>query len=200
MKRNHLMMSGCWWLCAAWLWLGLAVPSTEPQEETSEYLTEAEIEQVREAQVIDLRIKVFMKIAERRLLLAEEPQAPSAKKDEADWGRLPPLSQADLLRQYGQAIEEAIINVEEAYDRNPRDERLLKALTIFGEHAARHLQRLESLRPRITEEATRQVLDQVLDDLKLAADDARQSYDQLKAEYEQWKKEQKEQKREKRTG
>jgi hypothetical protein len=156
-----------------------------------EYLTPEEVEHVRDAQPIDLRVKVFVKIAERRLTLAEDPQAPPTKTDDADWGALPKGSRADRLRQYGRAIEETITNFEEAYDRNPKDERLLKALTSFCEHAAKHIQRLDALRPSLTDEATRQVLEQTLDDLKLAYEDARQSEEQFKLEQEQRKKEKK---------
>jgi hypothetical protein len=191
MKLEHLMMSCLSLICAAGLWSGLPVQSAGPGQESLDYLTEAEVEQVREAQLIDLRVKVFMKIAERRLLLAEDPQAPQAKKDEADWGALPSLARADLLRQYGRVIEETITNFEEAYDRNPKDERLLKALTTFCEQTVQHLQRLEALPSKVTDEATRQVLDQVLDDLKLAYDDARQSQEQFKLEQEQRQKEKK---------
>ncbi|MBI3952011.1 MAG: hypothetical protein HY314_16315 [Acidobacteria bacterium] len=153
-------------------------------------MTKEEVDHVREAQPIDLRVKVFMKIAERRLVLVENPQAPPSKDDD-DWGALPRGSRTDMLRQYNRAIEEAITNFEEAYDRHPKDERILKALTTFTEQTAEHLQRLEALRPTTTDEAARQVLEQVLDDLKLAYEDARQSEEQFKLEQEQRKKEKK---------
>lgn len=165
--------------------------SARPGQGSLDYLTEEEANHVREAQPIDVRVKVFMKIAERRLLAAEDPQAPQVKKDEADWGHLPTGSRTEMLRQYSRAIEETITNFEDAYDRNPKDERLLKALTTFTEQTAQHLQRLEALRSRITDEATRQILEQVLDDLKLAYEDARQSEEQFKREQEQRKKEKK---------
>jgi len=176
-------------ICGAWPVLGLPLRPPEPGQGPLDYLTAEEVEQVRDAQPIDWRVKVFMKIAERRLMAAEDPQAPQIKKDEADWGALPTLARADLLRQYSRAIEEMITNFEEAYDRNPKDERLLKALTTFTEQTAKHLQRLEALRSNIADEATRQVLEQVLDDLKLAYEDARQSEEQFKVEQEQRKKE-----------
>jgi len=177
--------------CIAWLVLGLPLRPPEPRQGSLDYLTAEEVERVRDAQPIDLRVKVFMKIAERRLTAAEDPQAPQIKKDEADWGALSTLSRTDMLKQYNRAIEETITNFEEAYDRNPKDERLLKALTTFCEQTAKHLQRLEVLRSNVADEATRQVLEQVLDDVKLAYEDARQSEEQFKLEQEQRKKEKK---------
>jgi hypothetical protein len=184
-------------LCMAWLGLGLSSELAGPGQESLDYLTEQEVEHVRDAQPIEMRVKVFMKIAERRLLLAEDPQASQTKKDEADWGPLPKGSRADMLKQYGRAIEETITNFEDAYDRNPKDERLLKGLTTFCEFTAKHLQRLEALRTNLTDEATRQILEQTLDDLKLAYDDARQSQEQFKLEQEQQKQEQQKQEQQK---
>lgn len=191
MKLGRITLTFLWLIWVAWPVLGLPVRSAGPGQASLDYLTKEEVEQVREAQPIDLRVKVFMKIAERRLLAAENPQALPSKNDEADWGALPKGSRADRLRQYGRAIEETITNFEEAYDRNPKDERLLKALTTFCEQTAKHLQRLEALRSNIADEATRQILEQVLDDVKLAYEDARQSEAQYKSEPELRKKEKK---------
>jgi hypothetical protein len=174
-----------------WLLCGVAVRSKDAGQRALDYMTEEEADRVREVQSIDLRIKVFVKIAERRLLLAEDSQSQYLKKDEIEWGRLPAVSRADGLKQYGRAIEEAIANFEDAYDRNPKDERLLKALTTFIEHTAGHLPRLEAMRSNTADASTRQVLERVLDDLKLAYDDAIQSQAQFKLEQEQRKKERK---------
>ncbi len=180
-----------WLVCSTGLGFSLSSRVFKPSQGTLDYMTVEEVDHVREAQPIDLRIKVFMKIAERRLLAAEDPQAAQLKRDESDWGSLPAGSQADKLKQYNRAIEETILNFEEAYDRNPKDERLLKALNIFGEHIAKHLQRLEGLQSQLVDDAARRVLEQVLDDLKLAYEDARQSEEQLKLEHEQRKKDKK---------
>lgn len=149
-----------------------------------DYLTEREIEVVRQAQQINWRVKVFMKIAERRLMLAEDPQATQADRDKRNWGPLPSGSRAEMLKQYQQAIEETIINFEDTYDRNPKDKNLPKALTIFRQHTENHLPRLQALRSRITDQATGQVLEQTLEELSLAAEDARQSQQELRSDQE----------------
>lgn len=150
-----------------------------------DYLTGEEVEHVRNAQVIDARVKVFMKIAERRLLAAEDPQSPMLKREERQWGALPAGTRADWLNHYHRAIEEVIVNVEEAYDRRVSDEKMLKALTLFCEHVSRHLPRLEALRSRISDAATSQRLEQIIEDVKLAYEDARESEQQLKLQREQ---------------
>jgi hypothetical protein len=186
----------CKYIVSLLLWLvgpsGFAPGAVTAIHQASiDYLTTEEIEYVRDAQIIDARVKAFMKIAERRLLAAEDPQSPLLKRDEREWGALPAGTRADRLKHYHRAIEETIVNFEEAYDRNAKDEKILKALTFFCEHVGKHLPRLEALRSSTTDAATRQTLEQVLDDVKLAYDDARESEQQFKLEQEQRKKEKK---------
>lgn len=152
-----------------------------------DYLTSEEVEHVRNAQVIDQRVKTFMKIAERRLLAAEDPQSPALKREEREWGALASGTRADWLNHYHRAIEEVIVNVEEAYDRRVSDEKMLKALTLFCEHVSRHLPRLEALRSRISDAATNQRLEQIIEDVKVAYQDARESEQELKLKREQRK-------------
>jgi hypothetical protein len=168
--------------------------SAHPGQESADYLTTEEADLVREAQRIDQRVKVFLKIAERRLMLAENPEATQTKKDEAIWGSLPKGSRAEMLQQYARATDEIIVNVEDAYERQAPLDQMIKALTIFREETDKHLVRLEALRAKLTDEATRQVLEQTVDDLKLASDDARQSEAEFKVKQERQKEQQKKKK------
>ncbi|RMG50777.1 MAG: hypothetical protein D6723_11720 [Acidobacteria bacterium] len=153
-----------------------------------DYMTEQEADRVREAQRIDWRVRVFMKIAERRLMVVESPELEQSKREEARWGPLPVGSAAEMLDQYRRAIEETIINFEDAYDRNPNDKYILKALTIFRQHIEDHLERLRALRSQITDMATRQALERTLEDVELAYEDARQSEQQFRQERERKEK------------
>lgn len=157
-------------------------------QEAADYLTTEEVDLVREAQQIDQRVNLFLKIAERRLLRAENPDAMQTKKEETTWGPLPKGSRAQMLQQYARAIDEIIINVEDAYERQAPLDQMIKALKFFGEEANKHLVRLEALRAKITDEATRQVLEQTVDDLKVASEDARDSEAEFKLKQEQQKK------------
>ena len=176
------------WLLLAGVMVVASLALAHPGQGSADYLTAEEADQVRQAQRIDWRVKVFLKIAERRLMLAENPNATQSKKDEETWGPLPKGARAEMLRQYARAIDEIIINVEDAYERQAPLDHMLKALIIFREETGKHLVRLEALRTKITDEATRPVLEQTLDDLKLASDDARQSEAEFKVKQEQQKK------------
>lgn len=120
-----------------------------------DYLTEEEDNQVREAQAADQRVKVFVRIADRRIRAITAGQlAPSTseKKDkkkneeeEHEWGALPNVSRTELLRHYARAISECMSKLEDAYERNPKSSLLPKALTILRDATDRHLQALRAL-------------------------------------------------------
>jgi hypothetical protein len=144
-------------LAAAGLRHGLAGPSGAIQSRSSQipgdYLTEEEDEHVREAQKADERIKVFMKIADRRLAALKgdsptpaDPKAEKKAEQEArDWGVLPKMGRADLLRQYSRAIEECMAKLEDAYERNPKSAAIPKSLAALRDATERHLETLRAL-------------------------------------------------------
>lgn len=125
-----------------------------------DYLTEEEDEHVREAQAADARAKVFMKIADRRLKAIVGPAAsPADKKDqkkveeeEREWGALPKVSRAELLRHYARAISECMAKLEDAYERNPKSSALPKALSVLRDATDKHLQTLRALKAEMTTE------------------------------------------------
>lgn len=125
-----------------------------------DYLTEEEDEHVREAQAADERAKVFMKIADRRLKAIAGPAAlPADKKDqkkveeeEREWGALPKVSRAELLRHYARAISECMAKLEDAYERNPKSSALPKALSVLRDATDKHLQTLRTLKPEMKTE------------------------------------------------
>jgi hypothetical protein len=122
-----------------------------------DYLTDEEDEHVREAQVADARAKVFMKIAERRLkAIVGHAPSPTEKKDqkkveeeEREWGAVPKVSRADLLRHYARAISECMAKLEDAYERNPKSSALPKALAILRDATDKHLETLRILKAEI---------------------------------------------------
>jgi hypothetical protein len=124
---------------------------------SGDYLTEEEDDHVREAQVPDARVKVFMHIADRRLkALNGPPPAPADKKDakkieeeEKEWGAVPKVSKAELLRHYARAISECMAKLEDAYERNPKNSSLPKALSLLRDATDKHLITLRSLKAEL---------------------------------------------------
>lgn len=146
-----------------------------------DYLTEEEDDHVREAQAADARVKVFMKIADRRMKALSGPAAPSTDKkeqkkveeEEREWGALPKLSRAELLRHYARAISECMAKLEDAYERNPKSSALPKALAMLRESTDKHLQVLRTLQSEIKSENEVAALRGAIDEAETANKGAR---------------------------
>jgi hypothetical protein len=98
-----------------------------------DHLTQQEIDLVKEAQLLDKRIDVFIKAAERRLLVisASTPNAASAKqlkKDSERWGELPTGSRAELVMDIARILDEAITNIDDVSARDERNPLISKSL------------------------------------------------------------------------
>ena len=115
-----------------------------------DHLTEKEVALVREYQELDLRVEVFLRAAQRRLLVLTNPQAVQKKKEEELWGPLPTGSQLELLRDYLRILEELEEKLDDALNLDPRNPLLKKALKKAKEGAASHLPELRSLAPRLS--------------------------------------------------
>jgi hypothetical protein len=112
-----------------------------------EYLTEAEIDLIRDAQELSQRVPIYLKLAEKRLAFlgliekseeekqkdlkakekaekdAKRPPKPGETKANAkntaleDMTYLSDFSRSELLHGYTQALEEIMSNIDEAYNR-----------------------------------------------------------------------------------
>ncbi|HST22550.1 MAG TPA: hypothetical protein VLR90_15610 [Blastocatellia bacterium] len=147
-----------------------------------DYLTEEEDNHVREAQKSDERIKVFIKIADRRLAALTGAPAPAATDSKAqkkleeetrEWGALPNLSRTQLLRHYTRAIGEGMAKLEDAYERNPKSSAIPKALTALLDATNRHIQTLKSLEAGAKDEKELAALKDAIEQAETANQGAR---------------------------
>lgn len=96
-----------------------------------DHLTQLEVDRVKEAQVLDKRIEVFIKATERRLMVLTNTQAANAKqvkKDTELWGDLPTGSRAELIGDIARILDEAITNIDDVSERDERNPLIPKAL------------------------------------------------------------------------
>jgi hypothetical protein len=156
-----------------------ASPSARSQA-SGDYLSQEEADRVRAAQRIDERMKVFMKIADRRLDKLVEPKQVVGKREQKkeeeearEWGQLADLSRTELLQQYARAIEEAIVKLEDAHERNPKNSAIPKALAILRDATNRHLKTLHSLESEVKSEGEQVALRQALEQAERANQGAR---------------------------
>jgi len=93
--------------------------------------TEKEVDLVKEAQALDKRIDVFIKAAERRMMVINNSAGANAKqlkKDSEQWGELPTGSRAELVSDIAKILDEAITNIDDVSARDERNPLIGKSL------------------------------------------------------------------------
>jgi len=116
------------------LFLGamLFAPSAIAQQR--DHLTPQEVDLVKEAQILDKRIDVFIKAADRRVFVlkggtaATVPNTKQMKKDAEKWGELPTGSRAELVSDIARILDEAITNIDDVSQRDERNPLIAKSL------------------------------------------------------------------------
>ena len=98
-----------------------------------DHLTPQEVDLVKEAQILDKRIDVFIKAAERRLMVINNSASATAnakqlKKDSEKWGELPTGSRAELIGDIARIFDEAITNIDDVSARDERNPLIPKSL------------------------------------------------------------------------
>lgn len=99
--------------------------------QTRDHLTQQEVDLVKEAQILDKRIEVFVKATERRLMVINGTAASNTKqlkKDSELWGDLPTGSRAELVGDIARILDEAITNIDDVSARDERNPLIGKAL------------------------------------------------------------------------
>ncbi len=127
-----------------------------PRPQTRDHLTEKEVELVQEAQELGKRIDVFIKAADRRLLVIKGLDAGSAKelkKDSQFWGDLPSGSRSELLGDIAQILDEAITNIDDVSARDEKNPALPRTLRKLAAAASRFITQLKPLQASATDAA-----------------------------------------------
>ncbi|HEV8203947.1 MAG TPA: hypothetical protein VGP98_06905 [Pyrinomonadaceae bacterium] len=96
-----------------------------------DHLTEQEVDLVKEAQALDKRTDVFIKAAERRMMVITNlagANAKQLKKDSERWGELPTGSRSELVGDIAKILDEAITNIDDVSARDERNPLIGKSL------------------------------------------------------------------------
>jgi hypothetical protein len=179
----------------ALLALGLSFRSGRAYAEKEDYLTDEEIEQLREAQEPPQRIKLLSELLEKRLEKAQELKDPAAikpkpaetertkkksssrKKDETPEAKpsrrsepSPPRTFADWMNEYLQCLEEISNNVEN-FSSVPMDAKAyLKSLNKLSETLEENGRWIEQIESSL-ERSDRKVLEEVAEVRQELAED-----------------------------
>jgi hypothetical protein len=135
------------------LGLLLCAKASSPQRD---HLTPQEVDLVKEAQILDKRMEVFIKAAERRLMVlsgAQTANAKQSKKDSELWGDLPTGTHAELISDIAGILDEAITNIDDAGSRDERNPLIPKALRRLAEAVNNIMTQVAPLRTQAKSEA-----------------------------------------------
>jgi hypothetical protein len=134
-----------------------------------DYLTPKEEERVKEAQILDKRIEVFIKVAERRLLALTDPAAASSKQAQKDlemWGELPKGTRVELMMDISNILDAAVTNIDDVALRDENNRLLPKALRKLAEAATRFQTQLLAMREQFREGQERAALERIMENVQ----------------------------------
>jgi len=124
--------------------------------QSRDHLTAQEVDLVKEAQVLDKRIDVFVKAAGRRVLVLNGTAATNAKqlkKDSETWGELPTGSRAELVGDIAHIFDEAITNIDDVSSRDDRNPLIPKALRKLAQAVNNIIEQLAPIQAQAKTEA-----------------------------------------------
>lgn len=130
------------------------------------HLTEQEVELVKEAQILDKRIAVFIKAADRRIQVItgiETTTPKQLKKDSEAWGPLPTGTRAELIGDIARIFDEAITNIDDVSLRDEKNPLVAVALRNLAAAVTRIVGQLKPLEEQAKGDAETSSFDQLIE-------------------------------------
>ena len=130
--------------------------STSSRAQHRDHFTALEVEQIKETQILDKRIGVFVKAIERRLRVLTGSTTDSAKQQKKDaerYGELPTGSQAELIGDIGKILDEAITNIDDVSARDEKNPLIPPALRLLANEAKRVAEQLQPFQSQASSDA-----------------------------------------------
>jgi len=131
-----------------------------------EHLSEQEVELVKEAQMLDKRIGVFIKAADRRVQVItgiETTNPKQLKKDSELWGPLPTGTRAELISDISRIFDEAITNIDDVSLRDEKNPLVAVALRNLAAAATRIVGQLKPLAEQAKSDLEASSFDQLVE-------------------------------------
>jgi hypothetical protein len=154
----------------------LAAPRAAAQRK-GEYITDGEMDLVRDLRRIDSRAQVFLRIADRRLIAIADPTAEPKDSMFRKFGPLPTGSQNDLLDDYRRAVEELMVKFDDEFERTGMTDDLRKALELTVAEVERQVTVLAAVRPKLTQPDADHFADRALGAARELHDGAKKALD-----------------------
>jgi hypothetical protein len=155
----------------------LALASPVRAQRRGEYMTDGELDLVRDIRRIDHRVEVFLKVADRRLVALANANGETGDTRFQKFGPLPKGSQIDLLDDYRRTIEELMVKFDDEFERKGVTDDLRKGLELAVPEIDRQLKALEALGPKLTQPDADHYLDRALGAAREFRDGAKKALD-----------------------
>jgi hypothetical protein len=142
---------------------------THAAAQQRDHLTQQEVDLVKEAQILDKRIDVFIKATERRMMVINNSAAANAKllkKDSERWGELPTGSRAELVSDIAKILDEAITNIDDVSARDERNPLIAKSLRRLAQAVNTIMDQLKPLEANAKGDAEIASFEQLNEDAK----------------------------------
>lgn len=141
------------------LLIALFMPA-EASAQRRDYLTEAEVELVSDAQEIDRRVDVLVKAIDRRFiaLTGDTSQLEKLEKDNETWGELPKGKRYQLLADISRILQKAVDDIDNLAMRGEeamKSELFPKAVHKLADASQRFLPQLRTQMDQVVEDKER---------------------------------------------
>ncbi len=152
------------------LFLAAMLPTFALAPAARDYLTPKEEERVKEAQILDKRIEVFIKAAERRLLALTNRSAATtskqAQKELESWGELPTGTRVELIMDIANIFDAAVTNIDDVALRDENNRLLPKALRKLAEAATHFQSQLTPMHAQTQDVTERRAIEKVMENVQ----------------------------------
>lgn len=124
------------------------------QGQRADHLTDEEIELIRDVQEVDLRMEIYARAIERRMLSINgtsglnKDDLKLLEKESEKWGPLPEGTFSILLSDIPRILDEAVSKIEDVAERNESSDLFPFAVYIIADYCRDLAPRLEALRSR----------------------------------------------------
>ena len=136
MKKIHLSLT----ISAAIFCVALFFP-VPADAQRRDYLTEAEVELVRDNQELDLRIGILTKAIDRRFDVINNKTV----KDSDKWGAAPAGTRFELLWDIERLLQKAIDDINDVAERNPTSKLFPKAVNKLADTCTQYKPQFKTL-------------------------------------------------------
>jgi len=146
--------------------LMLSLPQATSAFQGRDHFTPQEVDLIKDTQILDKRIEVFIRAADRRVLVLTGTAAGDAKqlkKDAEKWGELPAGNPGELISDIARIFDEAITNIDDVSARDEKNPLIPKALRRLAAAASRIVDQVKPLSTRSSSPTEASSFDQLME-------------------------------------